>query len=136
MKESQLNRIAIALEHKEVITTVAMIAQKYELRLRDVTSFEYECYSKIGKAIMQYGTSIRNLTAYTKRICGKVAKVHLDRRSVTETISIDGDQDGNTVYEIRDVLANVEDAIIEKESFTEKAALLAQHDSRKMVVWL
>ncbi|MDQ0154967.1 hypothetical protein [Robertmurraya andreesenii] len=136
MKELQLNRIAKAVGNEEVVTVVEMMSRKYDHVFNDITSYEYECYQKIGKAIENYGTSIRNLKAYAKRICGKVAAVHLKRRKIPESISLYSTE-ANTVFEIEDVLANVEDTILETEShetLIKKAALLAQRDSKKLAI--
>lgn len=133
MKELQFNRIARALEHQEVVEVVTMMSRKYELQFRDITSYEYECYQKIGKALENYGTSIRDIKAYVKRICGKVAKVHLERRKLPESISLYSSE-GESAFEIRDVLANVEDILFENDSIFKKAALLAQRDSRKLAI--
>jgi hypothetical protein len=133
LEELQLNRIAIAVSEPEVVKVVEMMSSKYDLVFIDITSFEYECYQKIGKAIETYGTSIRNLKSYAKRICGKVAKVHLDRRKLPEAISLYCTE-ASAAFDIQDVLANVEEHMIENETLNKKVALLAQHDSRKLAV--
>lgn len=137
MKKENLIFIEEALKHREVVELVSAASEKIWYKVPDVTAFEHRCYRNIGMAIMRGDVrSIIGLTMYHIR---RAASLHIKstKYETPQSLNATGkyDDEGNKEpIEVIDVLADVEQLLIEKESEIEKVALLAQDDDRKKVI--
>ncbi|MEH6974961.1 hypothetical protein [Bacillus sp. JJ675] len=126
MKEKQLNRIKIALE-SGAVPYVIRESERIAHLIPDFTSFEQECYWRIGKALLAFRDNGREKKALIQKIIRSVRADFLTgkKRRIRYDTSFEG-EDG-TVWEPEDISANVVGEVLLKE----KIALLAQDDPRK-----
>lgn len=110
-------------------------------RIEKETDFECRCILKIKNALANYDPTrdkLRNL------VINIIMKEKFDflvrrKRKFGYVFSLDGpeytDDEGNEItLEVQDVLADVENSIIEQETIKEKVALLAKGDSRRVAI--
>jgi DNA-directed RNA polymerase specialized sigma24 family protein len=103
------------------------------------TEFECRCLLKIKRALERFDPKKGNVSSLIISVIKREKNDFLKRRkrklnvsSLDEPIK---QKDGSeTFIEVPDVLADVENKIIEDESIKEKVALLAKGDQRKMVI--
>lgn len=142
MKKENLIFIAEAMKHQEVVDIVTTASEKIWYFIPDVTSFEHRCYRNIGKALME--GNVKSIRGLSKHLIRRAMAIHVKQTKYKPPQSLDTlafrDDEGNDVqYEVIDVLADVEQIVVEKESEIEKVALLAEGDSRKRMIlnaWL
>ncbi|MDQ9094265.1 hypothetical protein [Bacillus licheniformis] len=129
MKEKQLNRIKIALE-SGAVPYVIRESERIAHLIPDFTSFEQECYWRIGKALLAFRDNGREKKALIQKIIRSVKADFLTgkKRRIRYDTSFEG-EDG-TVWEPEDISANVVGEVLLKE----KTALLAQDDPRKKTI--
>lgn len=100
----------------------------------DFTSFEQECYQAIGYALERYLENGREKKALIQKTIRQVKSRVLRNRRSRRELSIEAIGDEETMWEPRDVLADVEGEVLIKEEI----ALLAQDDPRKntiLAIW-
>lgn len=103
------------------------------------TEFECRCLLRIKRALERFDQKKGNVSSLIMNVIQREKNDFLKRRkrklnvsSLDEPIK---QKDGSeTFIEVPDVLADVENKIIEDESIKEKVALLAKGDQRKMVI--
>lgn len=103
------------------------------------TEFECRCLLRIKRALERFDPKKGNVSSLIISVIQREKNDFLKRRkrklnvsSLDEPIK---QKDGSeTFIEVPDVLADVENKIIEDESIKEKVALLAKGDQRKMVI--
>lgn len=109
------------------------------------TEFECRCLIKIKKALLNYDPNKGKLKSLIVSVIMREKHDFLSRRKrkhVAMSLDTSGytDKDGKeVVIDVQDALAGVEERVIEKEYVSEKAALLAKGDSRKLAIlnaWL
>jgi len=109
-------------------------------KIDNQAEFECRCIRQIEKALHNFDTKRGKLKTLIVGVILKEKADYLARRTrklvpITLDKPIYIDKDGDEVeFEVEDVLANVEDGIIERESVNEKVALLAKGDSRRMAI--
>ncbi|WP_440614911.1 hypothetical protein [Bacillus subtilis] len=134
MDEIQSYRLQLTAE-SGAIPWVLRESEKIAHLFRDVTSFEHECYRKIGRMLDVLQDNGREKKALIRMIISQTRGDFFKSRNVRNDVYFSQYDGDNGCYEPADVLADVEgDALagIENESFrNEKIALLAQGDSRK-----
>lgn len=131
MKDKQFNRIKAALKSGSA-PYVTRESERIAHLIPDLTSFEQECYWRIGKALMIFENNGRDKRALIQKIIRDVRTDFLSgkkRKLKNDVVIEDLNKDG-TVWEPEDVLANVEGKVLLKE----KVALLAQDDPRKRTI--
>ncbi|WP_065643760.1 hypothetical protein [Bacillus paralicheniformis] len=126
MNTKKFNRLRRAAEHG-AIPYVEWESRRIAHLIRDMTSFEQRCYEKIGKALEIFSDNGRDKRALIQRIIKKERAHFLKNHSLRNDIAI---EEGDTVWEPIDVLADVEGEVLLKE----KIALLAQDDPRKKTI--
>lgn len=103
------------------------------------TEFECRCLLRIKRALERFDPKKGNVSSLIMNVIQREKNDFLKRRKrKLNTSSLDEpikQKDGSeTFIEVPDVLADVENKIIEDESIKEKVALLAKGDQRKMVI--
>lgn len=103
------------------------------------TEFECRCLLRIKRALERFDPKKGNVSSLIMNVIQREKNDFLKRRKrKLNTSSLDEpikQKDGSeTFIEVTDVLADVENKIIEDESIKEKVALLAKGDQRKMVI--
>lgn len=97
----------------------------------DQTSFEQRTLLSVGYWLDRYRENGRNKRALIQRIIKRESITYLKQTKRAAALSIEGMRDeGKASWEPKDVLADVEGAILLKE----KTALLAQGDLRKEMI--
>jgi len=134
MKKENLILVAKAMNYPEVVNLVNEASERVWHKVTDATSFEHTCYRNIGEAIRNNPVkSIGGLATYIIRRAEAWHVKHRGREPVESIESLAGlDDDGNLlVYEIEDVLANVERRVIGSIRHKEIVTLLAEGDDLK-----
>ncbi len=103
------------------------------------TEFECRCLLRIKRALERFDPKKGNVSSLIMNVIQREKNDFLKRRKrKLNTSSLDEpikQKDGSETFtEVPDVLADVENKIIEDESIKEKVALLAKGDQRKMVI--
>lgn len=103
------------------------------------TEFECRCLLRIKRALERFDPKKGNVSSLIMNVIQREKNDFLKRRKrKLNTSSMDEpikQKDGSeTFIEVPDVLADVENKIIEDEYIKEKVALLAKGDQRKMVI--
>ncbi|MEK5498602.1 hypothetical protein [Bacillus sp. FSL M8-0077] len=97
----------------------------------DQTSFEQRTLLSVGYWLDRYMENGRDKRALIQRIIKRESITYLKQTKRAAALSIEGMRDdGNVSWEPKDILADVEGAILLKE----KTALLAQGDLRKEMI--
>lgn len=134
MKKENLILVAQAMNYPEVINLVSEASDRIWHKITDVTTFEHTCYRNIGEAIRNNPVkSIGGLATYIIRRAEAWHVKHRGRAPVESIESLAGfDDEGSlVVYEIEDVLANVERKVIGNIRHKEIATFLAEGDDLK-----
>ncbi|MCY9372664.1 hypothetical protein [Bacillus haynesii] len=129
MKTKQFNRLKLAAE-SGAIPFVVREAEKLARVVPDFTSFEQECYQAIGRTLENLSDNGREKKALIQRLIQETRHRFLKKLIKREMSSLEGLSEGETPWEPRDVLADVEGEVLLKE----KIALLAQDDPRKKTI--
>lgn len=103
------------------------------------TEFECRCLLRIKRALERFDPKKGNVSSLIMNVIQREKNDFLKRRKrKLNTSSLDEpikQKDGSeTFIEVPDVLADVENIIVEEESIKEMVALLAKGDQRKMVI--
>ena len=139
MKKENLIFIEKAISIPEVVKLVNQASERIWHKIPDVTSFEHSCYRDIGIAIMTK-KGIKSVVGISTRIVARKAAWHVKNRGRPEVVEsleylAGHDDEGNEEpFEVQDVLADVENKLIRRETLLENAALLAKGDVRKNTI--
>lgn len=133
MNKTQFNRLQLAAD-SGAVPWVLKESEKLAHLFRDITSFEHECYQKIGRMLDVLQDNGRDKRALIQLIIRQTRGSFFKTRK-TRNDKYFSQYEGNDWFEPADVLADVEGSAlagIEDEEFKkEKIALLAQGDMRK-----
>ncbi|MGN7387769.1 hypothetical protein [Sporosarcina sp. SAFN-015] len=130
--------IKAAMQNKTVVSLVEKASAEIWYKLPDATSFEHTCYVSIGKEIVE--KEIKSVAAIARYCINRAAARHLKRSKYEAPTSFrdlaisKGNDEESAEYEAEDVLANVENALVMKETQKETISLLAQGDRRRNLV--
>ena len=138
MKKENLIHIKRAMEYPEVVKLVSEASDRVWHKLNDVTSFEYTCYRNIGIALIKM-RDIKSVGGIATRIVDRAEAWYMKHRKRDEITSIEAlagvDEEGNEApIDIVDVLADVENEVVDKDFINKKVALLAEDDSRRLAI--
>lgn len=134
--DQQFNISAKVYENPKLMGLVQSVSRQIELVVRDVTSFEYECYRKLTNTFEKYekrGEEIRSELALAHRVVREVRNDFLKRRKLEQVSYFEDFAMEGKTYEIPDA-NRFEEGIEEQESLHEKIALLAQGDRKKEMI--
>jgi hypothetical protein len=123
------------LLYEHFIPLIRKESREIWYKVFDETSFEWECYETIRKAINSFSCNIKSFQNLVTSRIYEIKSVHLKRRrrdyeQFTPVEAMTNNDDEEFTFDIKDVLANVEDEVLQNE----KVALLAEGDSRKLAI--
>lgn len=124
---------------KTFLPWIQSLSESIWYEVEKQTEFECRCLLKIKRALERFDPKKGNVSSLIISVIQREKKDFLKRRkrklnvsSLDEPIK---QKDGSeTFLEVPDVLADVENIIVEEESIKEKVALLAKGDQRKLVI--
>ncbi len=151
MKETKLNKLSerylagdeLALEDlcKVFLPEIQKHSEEIWHSIENQAEFECRCLLKVKDAIRKFDPTRGKLFSRIVHVIKKEKYDYLSRRKrkISDVVSLDKplytDDEGNDVLlEVQDVLANVENNILEEELIKEKAALLTKGDSRELAI--
>ncbi|KMK75416.1 hypothetical protein [Alkalihalobacillus pseudalcaliphilus] len=152
MKRSNLTELVllaregslVALDeiYKQFIPLINHEGNRIFSRVRDSTSFEFECYKKIESWVRDFDENVHNdFRALIIRCIRRIKSKHLKNELKVVPISLDSlagvDDEGNQLHYERylvDDNINLAEDIIDSYDLTEKVTVLANGDSRKMLI--
>lgn len=137
MKKENLLHIKKAMEYPEVVKLVSEASDRIWHKLNDVTSFEYTCYRNIGIALSKM--KVKSVGGVASRVIARAEAWYMKYRKREEITSLEAlaglDEEGNeSPIDIVDVLADVENEVVDKDFINKKVALLAEDDSRRLAI--
>lgn len=130
----------IVYENDWILERIYEVSDRIRDKLVDQTLFEERCIKRVSGYLSICETNKRN-RRYIERLINEVASAVIERNRNEHTslfsalIITEGDEGEEVEFEPQDVLANVEEEVLAKET----ATLLAQDDCRdKMILryWL
>lgn len=132
--ESALNSLC-----KMFLPIIQRYSEQIWYKIESQTEFECRCILQIKDALSRFNQNEGNLYNLVISAIHREKNQFLSRRKRKfEALPLDKpikQKDGSeTFIEVPDVLADVENIIIEDESIKEKVALLAKGDQRRMVI--
>lgn len=136
IKKENLIFVEKAMSYPKVIEAVEEVSSRIWYKIPNITSFEHTCYVNIGKEIDK--GIVENVESLARYIIKRAAARHVNR-SIYEAPKLFSEleielkrsnEDSDVEFEPEDVLANVENQVLQKEMI----ALLAQDDRSKKVL--
>lgn len=151
MTEIQLNNLANMFKKgdknalddlcKKFLPLINRHSESIWYQIESQVDFECRCLIKIKQAIQNYDPDKGKLTSLVTNVIIKEKRDFLARRKRKhgDIISMDKplyiESDGTEVkFDVQDVLADVENEVVEQHSVNEKVALLAKDDSRRLAI--
>lgn len=128
-----MENIKIIYETKWLLNRVIQVSDNIRHKIVDQTKFEARCFRRLAEYLSKDPNNIKN-KLYIERMIMQVASTSITDKFKKEYAELIIDGNEETSYEIKDVLANVENIVIGNHAVKEKVALLAQGDYRKETV--
>ncbi len=152
MEDNELNNLIVlfksgdetALESlcREFLPSVTQMSENVWYKLHNNADFECRCLTQLKRALMKFDETkgkARSLISHvlvkerSVYLNGKRGKRLLETSSFEELVKVNKDGKEEK-FDCEDVLANVEDQVLNKDSVKERAALLAQGDPVKIEI--
>lgn len=138
IKQHNFIYLEAAMKNKVVVRLVERASETIWYRLPDVTSFEHTCYINIGKELMR--KEVTSVAAMATHYINRAAARHLNRSKYEPPKSFGELEENNdrgekdSMYEVEDVLVNVEEDFVYSEHKKKVTDLLVQDDYLKRLI--